>query len=225
MKLSNETLNALMNVSDVNNEIKISSGNVIQNARQDGTVFIRTVISEDFEDCVIGDLKQFCKIFKLKGMSAADLEFDSQGRYATIKGDDIVFNYKFTEQIFWRDTIEGFYEATKDEDYIAKLRIEPEELSEFLNASSAMQCKRMVFKIEDHKVYLVGRGVNVDSNTHTRYMCDTPAEDGEYVLNIDNIRFLPLTYDVYVKQKMICFESVDDEYEMYYVIANCFDEE
>lgn len=215
--MEQRTLEKLKNFASINKSLLFREGNVIRTQNPEKTVFARTVVGDVFNrEFGIFDLTQLLSTWSLLDNPSISFEEDFV-KLSSNDGTEIVYYYADPRHI----------QAPKNADIKLpdvkfSFVLEKDVFEKLIKASAVMKLTNL---------YISTGGVvakNPDG-TGNEFKCpitefnisagEEVEEDEQFNINIDSLKFIPDTYDVYVTDVVLKFKSQNDDLE-YYVVLN-----
>lgn len=193
MKLSNETLKVLKNFAEINGNLKIQTGNVLETIRVPPNIYAKATIGEVFpQEFGIYDLKEF--IATLSMFKDPNLEFGEN--YITIVDDE-------------DPTIQTKYWRTNDVNLtkVPKMKELPEPIASFeLSDLNLKRIQKASLTLKCPHVVLEGKGGKI-----TARVCDLKNGTKNDFSIVLSDHYDGEDFDVYLRQEK--FMVIDTDYQ------------
>lgn len=210
MKFSKETIEVLKNLSSINLNILFKEGNTLLTKNPPNTIIAEVEIAETFDqEFGIYDLGRFLGVLSL--YDSPEIEFSdkkvtiSEGNYSTVY-------YGAEPEILTYPEKKPKFPAVDVE-----FKVEASQISKALKAASVLSCGTFTFEGDGEKVsILVSDPSQEGSNKFSIEVGETDKTFKAHT-KIDNIKFLPLDYNVSISSKRIARLQTEDEKTTYYI--------
>ena len=213
MKLSDKTVNLLKNFSNINQSILFKEGSKLRTISVMKNILAEAEVNESFpKDFGIYDLNQF-----LNGMGLhqnPDLDFENQGHVVIKEG-------RMRSKYFFADPSVIVTPPDKNLDLPSEdvsFELNTQQLDRLLKAAGIYQLPDLSVIGSAGVVKILVRDKKND--TSNDFAITVGETDKEFVFNfkVENIKIIPVTYDVVVSQKLLSRFKCKD-YELTYFIA------
>ena len=213
MKLSDKTISVLKNFSSINQSILFKEGNKLRTISVMKNILAEATVSEDFsKDFGIYDLNQFLNGLSLH--SSPELDFANDG-YVVIREGRSRSKYFFADpNVIVTPPDKAITLPSED----VCFELSTDQLDKLLKAAAVYQLPDISAVGEAGVIKLVVRDKKNDtSNNHEIVVGET---DSEFVFNfkVENIKVLPVTYEVVVSQKLLS-RFTSKNHDLTYYIA------
>ena len=202
MKISQNTIALLKNMSTINQSIVISPGSLISTAAGSSIVAVAEV-EEDFpQEFGIYDLPQFLNILSI--FTEPTIEFKT-GKQVTISQDRMKVSYLFAEPSILTKAPKGVKELPS----VAKFELTQTVLAAILKAKDIISLPQLVIKGEDGVLSLVATNTALNEpNTYSVEIGETDRDFKAFV-SFDNLKVIPGTYNVDLSERFLKMSAVD----------------
>ena len=214
MKLSEKTVNLLMNFAGINQSILFKKGNKLRTMSVMKNILAEAEVEEEFpKDFAIYDLVQF-----LNGVSLytnPQIEFTTDSNLTIREGKDRKTKYFFADpSVVVAPPEKSIALPTED----VCFSLDSDQLASLMKASAVYQLPDLCAVGEAGVVKLVVRDKKND--TSNEYSINVGTTDAEFSLNfkVENIKILPGTYEVVISEKLLS-RFVNTNYNLTYYIA------
>tara|TARA_B100000902_G_scaffold352424_1_gene363159 strand:- start:348 stop:1022 length:675 start_codon:yes stop_codon:yes gene_type:complete len=204
MNISENTMQILKNYGTINPNFIARKGNTITTVSEAKNILSSCNIEEQFEqDMGIYDLNEFLNVLSLVDQPKLDME----EKWCTVKdatGRSKV-KYFFTDSEMLTTPTEKMIEnASNMTDFAATFDLDNETLSKVKRAAGALGHSSMKIEwINDSIQLTVFDTENPTSNSFTIEVPGSAESNGNWVININNLKIVPGDYEVKVSNKNI----------------------
>jgi len=204
MNISENTMQILKNYGSINPNFIARKGNTITTVSEAKNILSSCNIEEQFEqDMGIYDLNEFLNVLSLVDQPKLDME----EKWCTVKdatGRSKV-KYFFTDSEMLTAPTEKMIEnASNMTDFAATFDLDNETLSKVKRAAGALGHSSMKIEwINDSIQLTVFDTENPTSNSFTIEVPGSAESNGNWVININNLKIVPGDYEVKVSNKNI----------------------
>lgn len=204
MNISENTMQILKNYGTINPNFIARKGNTITTVSEAKNILSSCNIEEQFEqDIGIYDLNEFLNVLSLVDQPKLDME----EKWCTVKdatGRSKV-KYFFTDSEMLTAPTEKMIEnASNMTDFAATFDLDNETLSKVKRAAGALGHSSMKIEwINDSIQLTVFDTENPTSNSFTIEVPGSAESNGNWVININNLKIVPGDYEVKVSNKNI----------------------
>jgi hypothetical protein len=204
MNISENTMQILKNYGTINPNFIARKGNTITTVSEAKNILSSCNIEEQFEqDMGIYDLNEFLNVLSLVDQPKLDME----EKWCTVKdatGRSKV-KYFFTDSEMLTAPTEKMIEnASNMTDFAATFDLDNETLSKVKRAAGALGHSSMKIEwINDSIQLTVFDTENPTSNSFTIEVPGSAESNGNWVININNLKIVPGDYEVKVSNKNI----------------------
>ena len=197
MKLSSNTTNILKNFSQINQSILIKEGNKLKTISVMKNILAEAEVEEEFEkDFAIYDLNQF-----LSGLSlydAPDLEFGDS--YLTIRDGRRRAKYFFADpDVIVSPPEKEISLPTQD----VCFTVATQQLDKLLKAAAIYQVPDLSVISRNGKIEIIVRDKKNDTSNEYAVIVGETDKSFTFNFKVENIRFIPGSYDVIVSSKLL----------------------
>ena len=205
MNISENTMQILKNYGSINPNFIARKGNTITTISEAKNILSSCSIEEEFEqDMGIYDLNEFLNVLSLVDQPKLDME----EKWCTVKDSTgrSKVKYFFTDpEMLTSPTEKMIQNAGNMESFEISFTLDNDTLNKVKRAASALghTSMKVESKDTDGVVLMVFDTENPTSNT---FSIDVPGQgqgDGQYVINISNLKIVPGDYDVKISNKNI----------------------
>tara|TARA_B100001059_G_C17788879_1_gene558864 strand:+ start:965 stop:1636 length:672 start_codon:yes stop_codon:yes gene_type:complete len=205
MNISENTMQILKNYGSINPNFIARKGNTITTISEAKNILSSCSVEEEFnQDVGIYDLNEFLNVLSLVDQPKLDME----EKWVTISDQSgrSKIKYFFTDtEMLTSPTEKMIQNASTMNSFEISFMLDNDTLNKIKRAASALGHTSM--KVEnkgsDGIVLMVFDTENPTSNT---FSIDVPGQgqgDGQYVINISNLKIVPGDYDVKISNKNI----------------------
>ena len=205
MNISENTMQILKNYGTINPNFIARKGNTIMTVSEAKNILSSSNIEEQFEqDMGIYDLNEFLNVLSLVDQPKLDME----EKWVTISDQTgrSKIKYFFTDpEMLTSPTEKMIQNAGNMESFEISFTLDNDTLNKVKRAASALghTSMKVESKDTDGVVLMVFDTENPTSNT---FSIDVPGQgqgEGQYVINISNLKIVPGDYDVKISNKNI----------------------
>tara|TARA_B100000780_G_scaffold200923_1_gene142404 strand:+ start:164 stop:835 length:672 start_codon:yes stop_codon:yes gene_type:complete len=205
MNISENTMQILKNYSSINPNFIARKGNTITTISEAKNILSSCSVEEEFnQDVGIYDLNEFLNVLSLVDQPKLDME----EKWVTISDQTgrSKIKYFFTDpEMLTSPTEKMIQNAGNMESFEISFTLDNDTLNKVKRAASALghTSMKVESKDTDGVVLMVFDTENPTSNT---FSIDVPGQgqgDGQYVINISNLKIVPGDYDVKISNKNI----------------------
>ena len=205
MNISENTMQILKNYSSINPNFIARKGNVITTISEAKNILSSCSVEEEFnQDVGIYDLNEFLNVLSLVDQPKLDME----EKWVTISDQTgrSKIKYFFTDpEMLTSPTEKMIQNAGNMESFEISFTLDNDTLNKVKRAASALghTSMKVESKDTDGVVLMVFDTENPTSNT---FSIDVPGQgqgEGQYVINISNLKIVPGDYDVKISNKNI----------------------
>jgi hypothetical protein len=218
MKLSERTLEILKNFAGYEKSILIEPGNIIRSLTQSGNVICHAKIAEEFDrEVCIAELNRFLGTMSL--FNEPDLQFED--KFMVLREGSSKCTYRYANRAAIQPApYTDIDKMLKIGEPDIKFTITSTQLSTLLRASSVLELPeiRLTAKNGTLSVAAVNKKDKDSSNVHEIIIGETDQEK-EMFLDANNLRFLPVDYEVHIHEFIAVFRGGDGDIA-YYVAPN-----
>lgn len=210
MKLSKATLDVLKNLATINLNLLIKEGNVLMTKSPANTVIANVEVDETFDKQFgIYDLSRFLGVLSL--YDDPELEFDDkrvlikEGKYSTVYygAEPDILTYPTKTIKFPQADIE--------------FNIDSAHIVKAMKAAAALGCNMFAFEGDGKNIFIVVSDIaNESSNKFKLELGETDKEFKAH-MKIENLKFLPMDYQVSLSKMKIARFASADEKTTYYI--------
>tara|TARA_B100000795_G_scaffold198888_1_gene152759 strand:+ start:169 stop:840 length:672 start_codon:yes stop_codon:yes gene_type:complete len=205
MNISENTMQILKNYSSINPNFIARKGNTITTISEAKNILSSCSVEEEFnQDVGIYDLNEFLNVLSLVDQPKLDME----EKWVTISDQTgrSKIKYFFTDpEMLTSPTEKMIQNAGNMESFEISFTLDNDTLNKVKRAASALghTSMKVESKDTDGVVLMVFDTENPTSNT---FSIDVPGQgqgEGQYVINISNLKIVPGDYDVKISNKNI----------------------
>jgi len=205
MNISENTMQILKNYGSINPNFIARKGNTITTISEAKNILSSCSVEEEFnQDVGIYDLNEFLNVLSLVDQPKLDME----EKWVTISDQTgrSKIKYFFTDpEMLTSPTEKMIQNAGNMESFEISFTLDNDTLNKVKRAASALghTSMKVESKDTDGVVLMVFDTENPTSNT---FSIDVPGQgqgDGQYVINISNLKIVPGDYDVKISNKNI----------------------
>ena len=191
MKLSEATTNVLKNFSDINQNILVKQGNVLNTMSTMKNIIGEAQIEESFErEFGIYDLNEFLGVMSLS--KDPDLVFDEN--FVQVKNGKSRVKYFFSDPSILVTIPEGFNPPETD----CTFKIKQTTLTDVTKACSILQLPDVVIRNEDNVGVLVATDLKNTTSHEYKVELDPIDFPANFHFKIDNLKMIAGDYDLSV---------------------------
>ena len=198
MKLSDKTISVLKNFSSINQSILFKEGNKLRTISVMKNILAEATVDEEFmKDFGIYDLNQF-----LSGLSlhkSPELDFAQDG-YVVIREGKMRSKYFFADPNVIVTPPEKAINLPSED---VCFELKPEQLDKLLKAAAVYQLPDLSAIGEAGVVKLVVHDKKNDTSNVFSIIVGETETDFSFNFKVENIKILPVSYDVVVSQKLL----------------------
>jgi len=205
MNISENTIQILKNYGTINPKFMARQGNTITTISEAKNILSSCSVEEEFnQDVGIYDLNEFLNVLSLVDQPKLDME----EKWVTISDQTgrSKIKYFFTDpEMLTSPTEKMIQNAGNMESFEISFTLDNDTLNKVKRAASALghTSMKVESKDTDGVVLMVFDTENPTSNT---FSIDVPGQgqgEGQYVINISNLKIVPGDYDVKISNKNI----------------------
>lgn len=205
--MQKHTLDTLKNFASINNGIAIKKGSRLRTISVMDNLFATAALKEEFDrDFAIYDLNEF--------LATIGLFNDPKMEY---KADHILISSGASKIKYFYSSDAVVYAAPEKDlaepAALIKFTLTKSGLDELIKAASVMKLKEVAFNSKGLRAFNKSAG----GNQYTASFDTEGDDDGEYVVNIDNLKMVPGTYTVQVSDRFVLFKLQGDAELSYFV--------
>lgn len=208
MKISKSTLDVLKNFATIHTNMLFREGNVVRTISAAGNLFATAVVEEEFpKEFAIYDLNSLLALLSMTG-DDDEVEFGEKALKIT-KGDG-VFEYFYADA----DVIKAAPNKTINIDKVFTFKLSKGDVEMLTKAAAIVSAQTINFVARKGvAVISVGDPDTPGSNSFKRPVGKTKLEF-DCRLAIENLRVIPLDYDVSLSaKKVVYFKNADRKIE------------
>ncbi len=211
MKILNSTLSALKSFTSINPSIYVKEGNVIKTMSPQKTIIASAVVDDTFDaNFGIYDLNQFLSAISI--FSDPDFEFDSKS--VKISSGSASIQYGFADENM---IIQAPDKDLVLPDTVVEFTLTDQVFKQTIQAANVLQLPNWSVKGEDGKIMIVvGDAKDNSSNAFRHEVGETDAEF-DLVFKIENLKFMPNTYNVKISSKGISHFATENKKIQYFI--------
>lgn len=210
MKLSKATIDVLRNLANINLNLLIKEGKVLTSKSPANTVVATIEVEEEFpQQFGIYDLSRFLGVLSL--YDDPELEFDEkkvvikEGKYSTI--------YYGAEP----DILTYPAKALKMPDTDIEFTVSSDHITKAMKAAAALACNMFAFEGDGEKLYIVISDIANESSNKFKLELGETDKTFKAHMKIENLKFLPMNYNVSLSSKKIARFLSEDEKTCYFI--------
>lgn len=212
MQLSENTITVLKNFSNINQSLIFPEGSVLKTLSPKRNILAVANIKEEIpKRFAIYELNQFLGVISL--FSDPDLDIKEQ-HVKISNGSGHVSNYFFAEESMIDSPPE---KDLSIDDPAISFELKDSQLKAVLQAARVMQLDTVVVESNGSNVSL--KAVNTENATSNTYQTEIAKSDAvfRYIFSVDNLRLLPLTYNVVIAKGGISNFASSDGMVQYWI--------
>lgn len=213
MKLSKKTLDILKNFSAINTNILIKAGNTLSTKAVANNIFATVEVEEEFETEVgIFNLPEFLGVLSL--FTNPDIKFST--KYLTLQEGSSKIKYVYADSsiLVYPD------KSPKTLDFDVEFNLTASHLVQLQKAAAALGVQDIAFECEGKKI--VAKVLDKKNDSSNNYIIELETESPESFttyFKVDNFKFLPDDYTVFISKKNLAKWNGKDLKTVYYVAA------
>lgn len=205
--MQKHTIDILKNFASINNGIVIKKGSRLRTISVMENLFATSELKEEFDQgFAIYDLNEFLATIGL--FSDPVMEYKKDHILISSGASKIKYFYSSESVVFGAPE-----KDLPPQPALISFTLTKTGLDELIKAAAIMKLKEVAFSSKGLRAF----NKSAAGNQYNSEIETSGDDDGEYVVNIDNLKMIPGSYEVEVSESFVTFKLVGDSELIYFV--------